>query len=133
MTHTDHGFSPRTRAIDIAVRRLNEDLVLVNTVGEIDLATHREVKDALFDVLVPPAPQIVVADLSHVSFFDSSGVATLIDAQQRAQTVDTELRIVCDGRAVMRPLVITTVDRYLNLYSDRAAAIEEPARALNLN
>lgn len=132
MTHYDHGFFPRTGSVDVAVRRLDDSVVLVNTVGEVDFATHREVKDALFDVLVPPAPKILVVDLSHVSFFDSSGVATMMDAQQRAQTVDTELRIVCDGRTVMRPLVITTVDRYLNLYSDRATAIEEPVTALSL-
>lgn len=133
MTHTDHGFSPRSGPIDVAVRRLNDDIVLVDTVGEIDLATHRQVKDVLFDVLVPPAPEILVADLSNVSFFDSSGVATVVDAHQHAQAVGTELRVVCEGRAVMWPLVITTVDRYLNLYPDRTAACEAPATPLSAN
>ncbi len=61
-----------------------------------------------------------------MSFFDSAGVSTVVETHQRAHTVGTELRIVCDCRAVRRTLTITTVDRYLNLYRDRDTAIEEP-------
>ncbi|MPY96642.1 MAG: anti-sigma factor antagonist [Actinophytocola sp.] len=133
MTHNDHEFSPRSGSIDVAVRRLTDTIVLVDTVGEVDLGTHLTMRDALFDALVPPAPEILVADLSNVSFFSSSGVSTMVDAHQRAQTVGTELRVVCGSRAVMRPLVITTVDRLLNLYPDKAAACERPAAPLSAN
>ncbi|GAA5113773.1 STAS domain-containing protein [Haloechinothrix salitolerans] len=126
MTYTDHGCSPGSGSLDVAVRQLDGDVILVDTAGEIDLATHGGLKESLFDVLAPPSPGLLVADLSKVTFFDSSGISTVVDAHQRAQTVGTELRIVCDGRAVMRPLVITSVDRYLNVYSDRATAVETP-------
>jgi len=124
MTHVDHGLSPSTASIDVAVRQLDRDVVLVDTAGEIDLATHRQLETALSGALEPPAPGVLIADLSAVSFLDSAGVNALVNVQRRAETTGTELRIVSANRHVSRPLRITGMDRQLNLYGDRAAARE---------
>ncbi|MQA83015.1 MAG: anti-sigma factor antagonist [Streptosporangiales bacterium] len=127
MTHADHGRSPRTASLDVAVRQLDRDVVLVDIAGEVDLSTHRDIEAMLFDVLEPPSPKILIADLSEVSFFDASGISTLVHAHQRAQTVDTDLRVVSDRRTVRRPLTTTGVDRDLHLYNDPSAAHEVPS------
>lgn len=126
MTPIDYGMSPRAGSIEVVMRQLDSDVVLVAATGEVDFHTHTDLKAALVDALTPPAPTVLITDLSGVSFFDSSGISTMVDAHQWAQSVGTDLRIVCDQRAVRRPLTITGVDRYLNLYDTRESAYRRP-------
>lgn len=126
MTHAEYGRSSHRHSVDVVVRQLDSDAVLVEAVGEIDLRTDDEVRTALFDVLASPSPGVLIADLSEVWFFDSCGVATVVDAHQRAQTVGTDLRVVSNQRAVRMPLAITSVDRFLNLYDDLESARHRP-------
>ncbi|WP_084037226.1 STAS domain-containing protein [Haloechinothrix halophila] len=126
MTPIDYGMSPHTGSIEVVKRQLDSGAILVTAAGEIDSHTHADLKTALVDALTPPAPAVLIADLSDVSFFDSSGVATMVDTHQRAQAAGTDFRIVCHQRAVRRPLTITSVDRYLNLYDARESAYHQP-------
>ncbi|MPY79900.1 MAG: anti-sigma factor antagonist [Actinophytocola sp.] len=126
MTQTDQGMSRNSGSVNVVVRQLDSDAILVAAAGEVDLRTHGDVKSALFDALAPPSPMVLIADFSRVSFFDSCGISTVVETHQRAQTVGTDFRIVGTHRAVRLPLTITGVDRYLDLYDDRESAYQQP-------
>ncbi|MEW1905138.1 STAS domain-containing protein [Streptomyces sp. NPDC086147] len=76
--------------------------------GEIDHTT----KDTLRDALLPgegTAPR-VVADLSGVSFMDSTGVNVFIFAHQNLSDLRGRLRIAAPQEAVLRVLALIGVD-----------------------
>jgi anti-sigma B factor antagonist len=81
--------------------------------GEIDTLTAGSLERALTEVLV--------VDLSAVTFLASSGLAVLIRAAHQAG--DRRLRLVSTARAVRRPMEITGSDQLFDLYPDRTAAL----------
>jgi anti-anti-sigma factor len=97
------------------------DVVVVEVVGEVDLLSAPQLRDTVIAVLANE-PQIVVIDLLEVSFLGSSGLAALMEAEQRAGE-HTELRVVADGAVTLRPLQVTALDRHLSVYPTRDDAL----------
>ncbi|MET7451451.1 STAS domain-containing protein [Streptomyces sp. NPDC005574] len=94
----------------LSVQRKLVDGVLVVTVrGEID----HDVKDVLSQALLPedgtPPPR-VVADLSGVSFMDSSGINVFVAAHQQVSGAGGWLRIAGATDSVSRLLHMVGID-----------------------
>ncbi|MDQ0597967.1 stage II sporulation protein AA (anti-sigma F factor antagonist) [Streptomyces canus] len=90
------------------------DGVLVVTVhGEID----HDVKDTLSQALTSedgmPPPLRIVADLSGVTFMDSSGINVLITAHRRVSQAQGWLRIAGAQESVLRLLQMVGVDTFI--------------------
>jgi anti-sigma B factor antagonist len=98
------------------------DAVVVEVVGEVDLLTAPRLHDAVMTALAS-GPRVVVIDLLGVSFLGSSGLAVLVEAHQQAAGERTQLRVVAEGPATLRPLQVTALDRQLPLYPSRADAL----------
>ncbi|AXB42040.1 STAS domain-containing protein [Amycolatopsis albispora] len=90
--------------------------------GEVDLATKPDFDAALTAALDPPA-EVVVLDLSGVSFLSSCGLQVLLELQDRADEQGCDLRVVCANRPVRRPLEIVGLDRRLRLFTSREHAL----------
>jgi anti-sigma B factor antagonist len=88
--------------------------------GEIDTLTAGSLERALTELLNASA-DVLVVDLSAVTFLASSGLAVLIRAAHQAG--DRRLRLVSTARAVRRPMEITGSDQLFDLYPDRTAAL----------
>ena len=88
--------------------------------GEIDTLTAGSLERALTELLNASA-EVLVVDLSAVTFLASSGLAVLIRAAHQAG--DRRLRLVSTARAVRRPMEITGSDQLFDLYPDRTAAL----------
>lgn len=88
--------------------------------GEIDTLTAGALEQALTRLLTDPS-EVLVVDLTAVTFLASSGLAVLIRAAHEAG--DRRLRLVATTRAVRRPMEITGSDQLFDLYPDRAAAL----------
>jgi anti-sigma B factor antagonist len=88
--------------------------------GEIDTLTAGALERALTSLLADPA-EVLVVDLTAVTFLASSGLAVLIRTAHEAG--ERRLRLVSAARAVRRPMEITGSDQLFDLYPDRAAAI----------
>ena len=76
------------------------DAVIVEAIGEIDMATAPQLAAAL-----DPTPDDVrrmVVDLSGVTFLDSSGLNALVQAQRALAHRSVDLRIVCPTDRVIR-------------------------------
>ncbi|WP_189154105.1 STAS domain-containing protein [Lentzea pudingi] len=107
------------RAADVA------GVVVIAVEGEIDVDTADEVLDAVRLGFASGGP-VLVADLTLVSFFGSTGISTLISAHELAEENGKKLHVVAPQRAVRRPLQVTGVADVLALYD----SVEEALSAL---
>ena len=100
--------------------RLEGDDRIVAASGELDLHTAPRLAEAL-------APHVdagasVIADLTAVTFLDSSGVAVLVNALARARETGAVLAVVAPQPRVRRVLQITGLDGMLPVHDSLAAA-----------
>jgi anti-anti-sigma factor len=100
-------------------------VVVVAVEGEIDVDTANVVLDALRLGFSSDGPA-VVADLTGVSFFGSTGISTLITAHELAVEHGKEFHVVAPHRAVKRPLQVTGVADVLSLHD----SVDEALSAL---
>lgn len=100
-------------------------LMVVAVEGEIDVDTADDVLDAVRLGFVSAGPALI-ADLTLVSFFGSTGISTLISAHELAEENGKKLHVVAPQRAVRRPLQVTGVADVLSLYD----TVEEAVSAL---
>ncbi|WP_189256163.1 STAS domain-containing protein [Lentzea flava] len=89
--------------------------VVVSVEGEIDVDTADVVLDAL-RLGFESGPPAVVADLTEVSFFGSTGISTLITAHELADEHCKDFHVVAPHRTVKRPLQVTGVADVLSLH-----------------
>lgn len=82
--------------------------------GELDLSTVDKVEDELRRVEDGGA-QTVVLDLSSLSFLDSTGLRTIVTADQRARKAGRRLAIVKGPETVHRVFTITRLDERLEI------------------
>src|SRR5690242_3320470 len=81
---------------------------VVEAVGELDYDSAPQLRAALRHVLaVRPAPQVLVVDLGGVTFCDSCGLDTLLQARLDAERQDTAVRLARPTDIVMRVLELT--------------------------
>jgi anti-sigma B factor antagonist len=99
--------------------------VVVVLEGEIDVDTADVVLDAL-RLGIGSDALAVVADLTEVSFFGSTGISTLITAHELAEEHCRAFHVVAPHRAVKRPLQVTGVADVLSLYD----SVDEALSAL---
>src|SRR4029078_11671076 len=87
--------------------------------GEIDTLTAGSLERALTELL-EDLSEVLVIELTAVTFLASGGLAVLIRAAHQAG--ERRLRLVSTARAVRRPMEITGSDQVLDLYTGRTAA-----------
>jgi anti-anti-sigma factor len=97
---------PRAR-LSVAVQ-CDGGLVRVVAAGEIDMSTAGQMRDSL-DAAWNGHPSAVVVDLAAVTFMDSSGIAVLVHAHQRAAEEGGSLTATNPQPMVRRVLEITGV------------------------
>ncbi|HEX6405227.1 MAG TPA: anti-sigma factor antagonist [Pseudonocardiaceae bacterium] len=100
--------------------------LVVTVAGEIDQSTVERLRAAVttaFDQLRDG--EILVIDLTAVTFFGSPGLQALVDVTDAAQQRREPLRIVVDhNRPVIRPLQITGLGNVLALYDTVEQALQ---------
>jgi anti-anti-sigma factor len=77
--------------------------------GELDLVSSVELGEALED-LDGSDPGSVVLDLREVEFMDSSGLAVVVRAHQRAQSAGITFGVVSESPQVRRLMTLTGVN-----------------------
>ena len=108
--------------LDAAVERPRPDAALLVAAGEVDTLTAPRLEAAVDDLLGTGC-EVLVVDLSGITFLASSGLAVLIRAAHLAAAHGRRLRLVAQGRPVLRPLRITGTEELFDLHADRDAAL----------
>jgi anti-sigma B factor antagonist len=103
--------------------------------GELDLATVRQPIDAVADVLDrPPVGELIVLDLTGLTFMAAAGIRMLLAAQDHAAARRVGLRIVTGGNPVVeRCLRAAGVGPALAVHPDVPSALEAGATAWTAN
>lgn len=71
----------------------SKDGILAFLSGSVDMDSSPAVREQLLAVVQAANPRIVSVDLSAVTHFDSSGIATLIDGLRAARNSKTQLTL----------------------------------------
>ncbi|MFF8031983.1 MULTISPECIES: anti-sigma factor antagonist [unclassified Streptomyces] len=96
--------------------------------GEIDIAAAAEIVPHLDMATAEPGVRIVI-DLTHVEFFDLSGLRLVYRARRRVTDGSGRLRLVCAHPLTLRMLRITGASRVLPPWPTLEAALEQPGSA----
>ena len=85
--------------------------------GELDIANADGLEQQLAAAEVD-SPATLVLDLRRVEFIDSTGLRTLVSADERAREQGRRLAVVCGPNAVARILEVTQLDQRLHVVDD---------------
>ena len=85
--------------------------------GELDLSTVGKVQDELRRVEAAD-PEIVVLDLSKLTFLDSTGLRCVVTADERLREQGRRLVIIRGPDAVQRVFSITRLEERLEMVDD---------------
>lgn len=77
--------------------------------GEVDLSTSPKVRDRLLDCILGGAS--VVVNLADVTYIDSSGVASLVEAYQNAKSRNLKFALAEVGETPLRVLKLARLDQ----------------------
>ncbi|MEO3427991.1 STAS domain-containing protein [Pelagibius sp. CAU 1746] len=103
-----------------AVREVNGNLV-VSLTGEIDLDRAPEARRLLLDCV--KRSKDVLVDLSAVTYIDSSGIASLVEALQWAKQRGTGLCLVAVSPQALRVFELARLDTVFAIHPDLATAL----------
>ena len=91
--------------------------------GELDLLTVPDLQARVYEA-IGATSGAVIADLTEVQFLSSTGLNLLLGLQSDLAARGRPLRLVVGGtKAVSRPLLITGLDRLLELPPDLDTAL----------
>lgn len=98
-----------------------ESAVILTPHGEIDLSSSPELRESLLNALRDKPVKLIV-NLSNTPYMDSSGVATLVEAMQRAMRSNTKL-VLCGMEEKVRSIFeIARLDAVFTIVDDTNAA-----------
>jgi anti-sigma B factor antagonist len=98
--------------------------VVLSVAGELDVLTGSLLRRALSESLSDPAAELVIVDLTQVTFMSSTGIAVLVDANWEAEQRSKPLRVVVDHTTqVVRVLQTTGIQDLLDDYPDLDTAL----------
>lgn len=94
---------------------------IVRLIGEIDLETSPLARKILLDTVEKSEKFLI--DMKSVTYIDSSGIATLVEAFQRAKKKGGQVTFVCLNPAVIRVLALARLDTVFTIHTDVESAI----------
>ncbi len=98
------------------------DAAVIVLSGDIDLDTSSQVRTALLDCV--SLKEIVIVDLAGVSYIDSSGVASLVEAFQSARKSGTRFALVAVSEPAMRVLELARLDKVFSIHATLADGLK---------
>lgn len=98
-----------------------EGKVLVKLVGDVDLEHCVSVRRLLLDGVSRGKDLLV--DLSEVTYLDSSGIASLVEAMQVAVKHGTALKLFSASAQAMRVFELARLDKVFLIHPDLKAAL----------
>ena len=89
--------------------------------GEVDLENSPKARQVMLEA-VSKAEKILV-DLASVTYMDSSGIASLVEAYQRAKKKDVRFALVSVNPAVLRVLHLARLDQVFTIHDNLESAL----------
>ena len=116
------------RPLTIRVQR-EPGHALVTVAGEIDIATVAQLEEQLFALAT--SGNVLVADLTQVSFIDAAGLRALGRAAAEAAAHRVTVYVVCGRDHILRLLHLTGLDRRITVARTLTEALQSFPPACN--
>ena len=89
---------------------------MIEAVGEVDLTTAPQLKEALMAAVNGPEKSPIIVDLSKVDFIDSAGLALLVEARKKLAPEGRTLNVLLTpSRQPERVLKLGRFDTIMHL------------------
>ena len=111
------------RDFPIDVEQNEGGVVVVRPQGEVDLASSPQLRAKLTE-LIGGKPTRMILDLSQVSYMDSSGVATLVEAMQQCRRNSATLALAGLQARVRSVFEIARLDTVFDIQNDLESALK---------
>lgn len=98
-------------------------IAVVALKGDVDLDASPTVRKALLDCV--GLKHGVLVDMSQVSYLDSSGVASLVEAFQTARKSGTRFALAAVSQPAMRVLELARLDRVFSIHPTLADGLRD--------
>jgi anti-sigma B factor antagonist len=108
------------------LRREIAETTILTVGGNVDVTSAPHLAAYLDQCVAEANGQLVVVDLSDVTFLAAAGISALVQAHGTACTHGGELRVVANTFPVRRPLTITSAAEELAVYVTVAQALTAP-------
>jgi anti-sigma B factor antagonist len=111
-----HGAGSASTGSGVPVRAPSPEVRVVTPTGEIDAHTAPQLRATILDELDDRRVNVLVIDLSGVSFLDSSALGVLVGTLKRMRERGGRLEIVLPASHARRVFEITALERVLSLH-----------------
>ena len=98
------------------------DIPVLDVVGEIDIYTTPQFKEAVSAAIGENNPAIII-NMTQVTYMDSSGFGTLLSATKRLKPIDGALYLTGCNDAIQRMLQITRLNTIFGVYASEDEAL----------
>ena len=105
----------------IQTEEVGECMAVCRASGELDAYTAPELRDAL-DALVESDRSWIIADLTELTYLDSTGLGILVGTAKKCRQAGGDLAVACARRNLLRIFQISGTQEILNVVSDVEAA-----------
>lgn len=102
--------------------QIEDTHTLVSFSGDIDLSNSPKIREILLDA-VKKSERILVS-LQKVSYIDSSGIATLVEALQESNKKGQDFALVCTSEAALRVLELSRLDKVFKMFNSVEEALQ---------
>ena len=93
--------------------------------GDIDLDSSPESRKILLECIAKAKP--VLVDLSQVSYIDSSGIASLVEAFQKSRQIKCYFALISVSESVLRVINLARLDKVFVIKETMEDALIEAA------
>ncbi|MDX6697941.1 MAG: anti-sigma factor antagonist [Solirubrobacteraceae bacterium] len=118
-----NGDQPLAPNLDVSEERPEDGTRVVALRGELDVATVGRLRAALSPIIDDTSAKLVVVDLVEVTFIDSTGLMTLLNALRRLVRRDARLVLACSNPTVLRLFEATRTDATFDIAPTREQAL----------
>lgn len=108
--------------MDISVREIDTNMVVLEIVGEIDIYSSEEVKDAILSQIDYGVKNIII-DLEAVSYMDSSGIGSFISSLSAVKKINGKMCIIKVSESVRKVFELTKLTNFFTLYKTEEDAV----------
>lgn len=99
------------------------DTTIVALSGDVDLDNSPHVRSVLLESV--SGKRGVLVEMSAVSYIDSSGIASLVEAYQSARREHTPFALVSVSDAAMRVLELARLDQVFSIHASLSDALAD--------
>ena len=118
-----------TMRIETSLRH-RDQIPVLDVVGEIDIYTTPQFKEAVSAAINENKPAIVI-NMDKVTYMDSSGFGTLLSATKRLRPLDGALYLSGCNEAIQRMLQITRLNTIFGVYPSEDEALSAAQSAVS--